>query len=611
VRRRGSPIICPNFNCGPRKGAEKGEDQMRQVSGTRGNLRGSALWGKPKGESRSSALWGKPGRRLAILALVAVLAAPVAATAGDRGRVVQKTRALVPAGLLTDAQSHPGKVFHVIVQGTRGKQSSTVAREVASSKKAKPGKAAGLKKTFKSVNGVSADLTGAQLVDLAGRPGILAITPDVAVRLTGQYSNPDSWPQSAGISDFWVGNALAGVTPPAIAVVDSGVQCRADFDGCLGGRLIKQVTLTSLLPNSPGDGRGHGTFVAGIAAGDASNHAGAAPVAPIVSIDVMDDNGMALTSDVIAAADWILANKKAYNIRVANFSLQSTVPASFMSDPLDKAVEKLWFSGVVVVTAAGNFGVAGQSTTMAYAPGNDPFVITVGASDTNNTAWTTADDFAAPWSAYGYTLDGFAKPEIGAPGRLMTGPVPSLSTMPLEHPERVTSPGYMWMSGTSFSAPIVSGAAALVLAKNPSWTPDKVKGALMMTARGTSAAPQSLGAGEVNAKAATDVTNPINPNVALNRFVGSDGAGGLVFDSASWASAAQADASWASASWASASWSSASWANASWSSASWASASWASASWASASWNAASWAAASWAAASWNAASWAAASWAA
>jgi subtilisin family serine protease len=177
--------------------------------------------------------------------------------------------------------------------------------------------------------------------------------------------------------------------------------------------------------------------------------------------------------------------------------------------------------------------------------------------------------------------------------------------MPLEHPERVVAPGYMWMSGTSFSAPVVSGAAALILAKNPGWSPDKVKGALMLTARPT-AAGVALGVGEVNAKAASDASNPPNPNVALNQFVGSDGTGGVVFDSASWASTAQTDASWASASWSSASWSSASW-----SSASWASASWASASWASASWNAASWAAASWAAASWNAASWAAASWAA
>jgi subtilisin family serine protease len=179
-----------------------------------------------------------------------------------------------------------------------------------------------------------------------------------------------------------------------------------------------------------------------------------------------------------------------------------------------------------------------------------------------------------------------------------------------EHPERVTASGYMWMSGTSFAAPMVSGTAALVLAFHPNWTPDQVKGALMLTAQPT-AAGMALGVGEVNAKAATQVTSPPNPNLALNQFVGSDGAGGLAFDSASWASTATANASWNSASWNNASWSSASWANASWNSASWAQASWSSASWAAASWNSASWAAASWAAASWAAASWNAASWAA
>jgi serine protease AprX len=580
---------------------------MRQVNGTRGSLRGSALWGKPKGESRSSALWGKPGRGFAILALVAALAAPVAATAGESSRSVQAARALVPASLMEDAQAHPTKVFSVIVQGSRGTKSSAVAGAVNNSLGARPGKAKGVRKSFTSLNGVSANLTGAQIVDLAKRPGILAITLDSRIRLSAQYTNSQTWVDSAGVSDFYTGQALSSLNVPAIAIVDSGVAAgRTDF----GGRVVKQVTMTNLLPNAIGDGRGHGTFVAGIAAGSKTGYAGAAPTAPIVSIDVMDDNGMAMTSDVIAAADWILANKGTYNIRVANFSLQSTVAGSFMYDPLDKAVEKLWFSGVVVVAAAGNYGENGQPTTVAYAPGNDPFVISVGASDTNGTSWTSTDDTAAPWSAFGYTLDGFAKPDLGAPGRQLVGPVPSTSTMPLERPDRVTAPGYMWMSGTSFSAPVVSGAAALILAKNPGWTPDKVKGALMLTARPT-AAGVALGVGEVNAKAAFDATNPPNPNLALNQFVGSDGTGGLVFDSASWASTASANASWNQASWNSASWANASWANASWNAASWANASWAQASWSSASWNAASWAAASWAAASWNAASWAAASWAA
>lgn len=113
-------------------------------------------------------------------------------------------------------------------------------------------------------------------------------------------------------------------------------------------------------------------FVAGIAAGKLSGRDGAAPNAKLVSIDVMDDQGMARTSDVIAAADWILANKAQYRIKVANFSLHSSVANSFMYEPLDKAVEKLWFNGVVVVAAAGNYGYPDRPSGIPFAPGNGP-----------------------------------------------------------------------------------------------------------------------------------------------------------------------------------------------------------------------------------------------
>ena len=209
-------------------------------------------------------------------------------------------------------------------------------------------------------------------------------------------------------------------------------------------------------------------------------------------------------------------------------------------------------------------------------------MITVGAADVSGTV-STADDFNAPWSAYGSTPDGFAKPELGAPGRSMNGAVPATAAIYAQHPERVVAPGYMWMSGTSFAAPVVAGIAADLLALHPTWTPDQIKGALMLTAAPTSATTgaYALGVGEVQATAAAAVVTPPNPNAGLDGFVVSDPNGGLVFDAASWSSAAQASASWNSASWSSASWSSASWSSASWSSASWSSASWSSASWSS------------------------------
>ena len=162
----------------------------------------------------------------------------------------------------------------------------------------------------------------------------------------------------------------------------------------------------------------------------------------------------------------------------------------------------------------------------------------------------------------------------------------------------------MQLSGTSFAAPVVAGAAAYLLALHPAWSPDQVKGALMLTAKALpSARPLSVGVGEIDAGKAADLTSPPNPNGALNRFLIPDpnGSSTPVFDAASWGSAAQTDASWGAASWGAASWGAASWGAASWGSTYWSAASWGSASWGSASWTDASWGAASWGAASWGA----------
>src|SRR5687768_18285625 len=115
---------------------------------------------------------------------------------------------------------------------------------------------------------------------------------------------------------------------------------------------------------------------------------------------------------------------------------------------------------------------------------------------------------------------------MAAPGRYMVGPVPADATMPAHAPERLVEPGYMWMSGTSFAAPIVSGVAAQLLARHPGWTPDQVKGALMLTAQALpGAAPLSAGVGEIDAGAAAALTTPPNPNENLYAFVAPDASG--------------------------------------------------------------------------------------
>jgi len=529
---------------------------------------------------------------VAFAALALALAAPAAggdkkpAGAGGPG-------AFVPSGLLDAARANPNQTFQVIVQtGGAKKGSDAAAKQIDGVRKEIKGNAYGLGRRLDIIGGASAQLTGAQVLDLATKSDITAITPDAPMAADRSTTTTTTcstcpyegtyWPWITGVTAFWQApgkKAAPAPQAPAIAIVDSGIDASNTI---FGGRVVKQVTLTQLGSNSPGDGYGHGTYVAGLAAGMLGNAwGGASPTSKLVSLDVMNDQGMALTSDVIAAADWIYQNRSAYNIRVANFSLHSVKRSSFLNDPLDKAVEKLWFSGVVVVAAAGNYAHNGQPSGVLYAPANDPFVLTVGALDVNGTT-SASDDFNAPWSSFGYTLDGFAKPELGAPGRYMIGAVPVNSTMPLTHPDRVIAPGFMRMSGTSFSTPVAAGGAADLLALHPSWTPDQVKGALMVSAQpiSPSASPGSTGVGELKLDAAALVKTPPNPNAALDKFLAADPNGGStpVFDGSTWYAAVTASPMWDAVSWSDASWGegAASWGDASWvdAEASWGDASW-------------------------------------
>jgi serine protease AprX len=518
-----------------------------------------------------------------LAASVAALIAPSAALAD----------AALSPGLADRAAANPNEVFNVIVQGESSHSTRRVANDVDSA--ADSGSARGVKRRFSSIEGVSAELTGKQILKLATKNGILSISIDAPVELDAQlYTSKQRWPYASGVAKFWsqlaLGTPTAMANPPTIAVVDSGVDPSVPD---LAGRVLSEVDLTSLPNNSPHDGRGHGTFVASIAAGSGNLYAGVAPNAKIVSVDVVDDAGMGMTSDVIAAADWILAHKAAYNIRVANFSLHGSQPSTFRFDPLNKAVEKLWFAGVTVVAAAGNYG--NTQAGVLYSPGNDPFVITVGAVDIDGSV-KTGDDYAAPWSAYGYTLDGFAKPEISAPGRYMVGAVPPGSALALERPDRIVAPGYLLMSGTSFAAPVVAGTAAYILARHPSFTPDQVKGALMLTARPTpEAIPLSTGVGEVAADAAVEVNNPPNPNLALNQFVHTNLlTGSKVFDQATWTTNALLNPTWDAATWTTATWTTATWTTATWTTATWTTATWVSATWTTATWTTATWTTATW-----------------
>src|SRR5262249_12673165 len=195
--------------------------------------------------------------------------------------------------LLWSAQSNAAGTFDVIVQGKGGNQAAkAIADVLGADKKAY--------KSFRSIDGVAVQLTGAQILALAGDKHVTAITPDAHMPLSvasGNIDNKEKWPYVTGVDKF------NGAPAATIAIVDSGIDAtRPEF----AGRIVADVNLSTLPNNSPGDGRGHGTFVAGIAAGRLAGKDGAAPTAKLVSIDVLDDEGMARTIDVIPAADWSL-----------------------------------------------------------------------------------------------------------------------------------------------------------------------------------------------------------------------------------------------------------------------------------------------------------------
>jgi serine protease AprX len=570
-----------------------------------GGVRSSALWGRGGRETRASALWGRGGRSaVALLALVVSVVIPAAGIAGEK-----ETRALVPGDLISAAQANEDGTFSVIVQGDPIGSSNELAEEIRKDLSSGNGDGSGrFKRLFSSINGASVDISGKELLKLARHPHVVSITRDENLSLVGngdwEVTDPADagmWRQTLNATSLWDQPAvkcalsLLGVKldpscvdkpaytapqAPAIAILDTGIDSSkaADF----GSRVVARANFSSVEPNATGDPSGHGTMVAGVAAGNSSVHPGVARNAPLVDVRVASSQGEARTSDVVAAVDWIIANKQAYNIRVANFSFVGTSNASFRFDPLDKAVEKLWFSGVMVVAAAGNNGNPANPVGIG-APANDPFVLTVGALDINGTA-SISDDTRAPWSAYGPTADGFMKPDVSAPGRWIVGPVPSSSVFVAKKPMRVVAPGYMWMSGTSFSAPMAAGAAAQILARHPSFTPDQVKGALMLTARYLASQDPGAGVGEIDAAAAAALSSPPNPNENLYRFV-SNG----VFDEAAWAAYVRANSNWTQSNWTGANWVSSNWTGSNWVSSNWTISNWVSSNWTTSNWTQSNW----------------------
>jgi serine protease AprX len=456
------------------------------------------------------------------------------------------------------------------------------------------------------VGGVAASVPPAGVASLHAKG--FAVVPDSEAHLAADSFVPATADvQLAALNPGrrWDTDAGAGV---AVALIDTGVADLPD----LAGRLVRGPDLSG--EDDGVDRYGHGTFMAGLIAGDgsagladgdAARHSGVAPGARLVSVKVAGRDGTTSLSRILAAIDWVVSHGKEHGIRVLSLSFGVDAPAGRGADPLSAAVEYAWASGITVVASSGNGG-AGVVTS----PGRDPWVITAGATDTHGTA-ATGDDTVPSWS--GWQRRGpFTKPDVVAPGVSVISLRAPGSVVDEENPAARVGQDYFRGSGTSMATAMTAGAAAVLTAHHPDAVPDDVKGALVATAKPVAGSP----AGAVDLAAADEARSDISwwqehplAGDAAGRPEHMPWAETGGWDSARWYSARWYGDNWDSARWYSARWYGDNWDSARWYSARWYSARWYSARWYGDNWDSARWYSARWYSARWYADGWDSARW--
>ena len=589
--------------------------------------------------------WGIKWTRAAGASLVLLIAA----------LFVQPPTAAAPAlaskadpALFSQAAAHPAQTFSVIVREET--PATTGAEDLVRRLGGRVTHELGI------VGGFSATVPGSAVSALTASPLVWRVWGDAPIHANGvdmnkydTYAANSVWRDAINLSQASKKYNGSGV---GVALVDTGVVPVPD----LVNRIVHVVDLTG--EHDGMDRYGHGTHMAGIIAGDGSasngTYAGVAPGANLISLKVAGLDGSTDVSVVIAALQWAVTHRAQYNIRVLNLSYGTDGTQSYSIDPLDYAVEQTWLNGIFVSVSAGNRGPGAGTINK---PGDDPFVVTVGSEDTQNTS-QFSDDTVAPFSSQGPTAaDGIAKPDLVAPGISIVSLRDPGSWVDVNHPSARVGDLYFKGTGTSQSAAVVSGVAALLFQANPQLTPDQAKWALVKTANKISASA-GQGAGLVNASGAINTVTSgsvgqanvgVLPSTGLGTLQGSrgttqvyvmscDAAGSCQpvllngevtalgnswsanswsanswsansWSANSWSTYAFEANSWSANSWSANSWSGNSWSGTSWSANSWSGNTWSGNSWSGNTWSANSWSAGAWAANSWSANSWSANSW--
>ena len=258
----------------------------------------------------------------------------------------------------------------------------------------------------------------------------------------------------------------------SVAILDTGIFLHPDFSNrilCFKDFIAGQ--------ENPYDDSGHGTHVAGCLAGDGllskGLYKGIAPSCNIISGKILDKNGSGNINTMIEAIEWILENKCKYHIRILNISIGFENHVSDLKvNQLVEVLDEVWKNNILIVVAAGNKGPKSKSISPLGMKEN---IVTVGCHDLDY--YKEGVTLCESYSGRGPSRFSLKKPDLVAPG-----PAIMSTCYKCKKKNQFFSHSYELKSGTSFATPLVSGAAALLLEKNPNMKPDEVKYRLCYTA---------------------------------------------------------------------------------------------------------------------------------
>jgi serine protease AprX len=501
-------------------------------------------------------------------------------------------------------------------------------------------------KQVRLIRGFTARVPASAVAKLRGTRGVKAVTVDSELRsvyIDGWDNAVDSGStfnvaEQIGARGYW----RAGFTGKGVdvAVIDSGVSSVPGLDA--PGQVVHGPDLSFESQDDAlryTDTFGHGTHMAGIIAGkdpgvlfatrearqsQIDNYVGVAPEARIVSLKVANRQGAVDVSQIIAAIDWVVQhrNSDGLNIRVLNLSYGTDGVQDYRLDPLTHAVEAAWRNGIVVVVSGGN---AGFGSAKLNNPAYSPHVIAVGAVDTKGTI--ARDDDSVP--SFSNAGDGVRNPDLLAPGKSIVSLRSPGSTVDLANAGgRVGASRFFRGSGTSQSAAVVSGAAALIIQERPTITPDQLKALLISGAWGLPAAANGAQvAPELDLRFLRRMATPVTvtqqsePSTGLGsldaargtqRLVDSAGsvlAGeidifGQLWDPATWSLKSLSASTWNAGAWNGQTWTGSGWNASGWSGSGWSGSGWSGRGWAGSGWSGSGWSGSGWNGSGWSGSGW-------